>query len=89
MDIEVLALVVGLVLHVPDPVVHLGSFLCPQILVGDSFLKFVCGGPGRRNIIGIAATDHATLTPANPFHKTQMTLLVDVETNYPEIFGLN
>ena len=45
--------------------------------------------PKLRNVLIVASTHRTTLALAQPFHHTQRTLLVYVQSDYSEIFSLH
>jgi len=88
--VEVLSLVVGLVLDVPDPaVLCVASFVLPKVLIMEVRLDLLRVGPEFWNVLVVASAHCATLALADFVHSAQLALLVYVQSDYTEVFGLH
>jgi hypothetical protein len=90
MYVEVLALIVGLILNVPNPpVLAVAALILPKVQVVEVRLDLLRVGPKLRNVLVVASADGAALTLANLVHGAELALLVYVQPNYPEVLGLH
>jgi hypothetical protein len=89
-DVEVLAAIVGFVFNMPDPpALAVAALVGPQITVvavGDHFLG---GRPEGRDVAIFAAAHRTTAASADALHDTQGAVLVDVQSDYPEVLCLH
>jgi hypothetical protein len=88
-DVEVLALVVLDVLHVPDPPRLLPALGAPEIFAFGVAVDLVSTGPKQRYVLLITPTDCTALGLAYLVHVAKLTLLVKVETNHAEELSLH
>ena len=89
-DIEILSSIVGLILHVPGPPINPKSpLIFPQILQLRMRVHFFGIHPELWYIFLVAPAHRATLALAQLLHHPQRALLLNVQPNDSEIFGLD
>lgn len=88
-DIKVFAQVVFFVLHMPHPFRVPLPFFLP--VVGLSFFAddLVRRRPETGYLLLVASADSAAFGLADPIHESKRALLLEVEANETEVFGLN
>lgn len=88
-DVEVFTLVVLLVLHVPNPLPLAHALRSPLLLPAAARGHPIEIGPNRRNILLIAATDATGSGLTEPPLKRERALLVEIQPDDAEKFGLD
>jgi hypothetical protein len=88
-QVEVLALVVGLVLHVPHPPLRSLPLVAPQILPVRVRTYTVSVAPELRDVPLVAPAHRAAVGLADPLEQPQRTRLVDVQPDEAEVLGLH
>lgn len=88
-DVEVLALVVLDVLHVPHPPCLLPALGTPEVFPFGVAVDLIRAGPKQRYVLLITPADGTALRLAYLVHVTKLALLVKVEANHAEEFGLD
>lgn len=89
LDIEVFTTIIGFVLDVPDPaILDDFSFVLPHVLIMNMRGHLLRVRPELWNIGIVASANGAAFTLANPPHDSQLALLIYVQPNDPEVFGL-
>jgi len=90
MYVEVLSLVVGFVLNMPNPaMLAVAPFVLPQVEVVEVGLDLLRVGPRLRDIFVVAPADSAALALAYFVHGAELAVLVDIEADDSEVLCLH
>lgn len=90
MNIKVFTSIVGFVFNVPDPSIFKGlSLILPQVLIVDMRRHLLRVSPELRNVSIITSANRTTFTLTDSPHDSKLALLIYVQPNDPEVFGLD